>query len=294
MARRREAGRQLAGGALRTVSQGTGVLIGTVAGGAVAGPFGAALGAYAGAAATVMLDGVASDIEARLLSPLEKVRLERIRDAAATKLAGLLAAGKTLRQDGFFDADPPHRAAAAEVAEAVLRATREEHEERKLEHFAALLANIAVDSAVDRAQANWLVQLAGRLTYRQLCVLGLAGAGARAPSGASSICSNGRRSRHRIRLWHPPSMRSPTWVGRAWWSTGAVTTCHGRYRRRGRSTPPTFAFAASGGSCMASWIWAPSLRMTWMLSRTCCADPIAIGRKEAMKRGYQRRQVCRP
>ena len=93
--------------------------------------------------------------------------------AAAASIDAGREAGRTFRTDGFFDTTPGDRAAAEEVAEAVLRAAQDEPEERKLPYLARLLSEIAFRPNVDRATASMLVRIGHELTYRQLLLLSL-------------------------------------------------------------------------------------------------------------------------
>lgn len=86
-----------------------------------------------------------------------------------------LERGDTLRDDGFFEAQPGDRSAGAESVEGVLLATQRDHEEKKLPFYANLLANLAFDTTYDRAEANLLIRLGRELSYRQLLLLSLWG-----------------------------------------------------------------------------------------------------------------------
>ena len=48
-----------------------------------------------------------------------------------------------------------------------------EHEENKLKYYGNLVANIAFDKTISREQANQLVSLAQKLSYRQIKLLNL-------------------------------------------------------------------------------------------------------------------------
>jgi hypothetical protein len=104
----------------------------------------------------------------------ERQRAEAALGHALTALAERLDAGERIRDDGFFDR--PHeedgRTPAEELLEGVLRKARDAHEARKAERLGRLFAYLAVSPEVTRNHANYLVDLAGRLTYQQLLLLG--------------------------------------------------------------------------------------------------------------------------
>jgi hypothetical protein len=144
------------------------------AGLAVAGPMGALGGAVVGPAMTHLLQG-GVDLVRRHLSRREKVRVGAVIDLAADYLAQAQAAGRCVREDGFFttEREAKDRPAAAEVIEGVLQAAQREHEERKIPYLARLMAEIALRPDVDRAAANLYVRSAKSLSYRQLQLLAL-------------------------------------------------------------------------------------------------------------------------
>jgi hypothetical protein len=161
--------RRLLAAATDIVGAGAGAGIGHVLGG----PVGAAAGGMYGAMARIMLQDVALDFTHRMLGEREKARVGAAVYYFAEKYQEKLDAGERPRQDGFFDDPPDDRAAAKELFEATLLAAQREHQEKKLRFFGNLMANIAFHPEIDRAQANYLIQLAEELSYRQLCLLSL-------------------------------------------------------------------------------------------------------------------------
>ena len=156
---------------------GSDMAAGLVAGGLglLTGPAGAVVGAFAQPALSRTIQWGIGEFRRRVLAPREDARVASVVVLASRKCQANLSAGRTLRQDGFFDPAANDRAAAEEVLEGVLLAAQREHEEKKLPFIGNLLANLAFDPTVDRAGANWLVSQAERLTYRQLCLLGSVG-----------------------------------------------------------------------------------------------------------------------
>jgi hypothetical protein len=84
-----------------------------------------------------------------------------------------LADGLPLRQDNFFQETANDRATADEVVEGIVLAAQREYEERKLQFYGNLIANIAFHSEVNRTQANLFIRQAERMSYRQLCLWSL-------------------------------------------------------------------------------------------------------------------------
>jgi hypothetical protein len=84
-----------------------------------------------------------------------------------------VGSGKTLRQDCFFSNKINERSAAEEIFEGVLFAAEREYEEKKVKFEGNFFANIVFYPSIDRASANFLLRLAQRLSYRQLCLMAL-------------------------------------------------------------------------------------------------------------------------
>jgi len=154
------AGSEISGGA-----------VGGVLGFLMAGPVGAAVGGAAGPVLTRTINFVAQEIKNRVLGKREEARIGATIVFASQKIQENLKEGQQVRNDDFFTKDSTHRSAAEEILEGVLLASQQEHEEKKLKYVGNLLANIAFHPEIDRAQANLLVRLAERLSYRQLCLL---------------------------------------------------------------------------------------------------------------------------
>jgi hypothetical protein len=91
-------------------------------------------------------------------------------------LSDALDDGRAIRNDGFFgQGDDETPSDAEQIFEGVLQAAAESHEARKAERVGELYAYFALHVDVSAAHANFLLGLAGRLTYQQLLLLGLLG-----------------------------------------------------------------------------------------------------------------------
>jgi hypothetical protein len=111
-----------------------------------------------------------------------------------------LRAGEGLRDDGFFDQPrtEDQRTAAEEVLEGVLSKARDAYEQRKAERIGDLYSFFAVSPDISPPHANYLLELAGRLTYLQLLLLGLFGVEDR--SGAPDWTTSGLFTRYEMGL----------------------------------------------------------------------------------------------
>lgn len=161
-----------------------GPAMGAVIGFLFGGPTGAAIG---GASTQLLKRGiieVGNDIAERFLSEREKIRIGGVIIYATIKIQEKLAAGKMLRDNGFFE--PPstrhpacteipfvERPPTKEVIEGILLAVQREHEEKKVPFLGNLLANILFDPTIDKAQSNLMVRISKSISYRQLCLLSI-------------------------------------------------------------------------------------------------------------------------
>ncbi len=139
----------------------------------VAGPGGAVVGAATGPMASRMLRYGAMEFMRRTLSDRQMKRTAGVLGFAAERIGQKVRLGYEPRHDGFFVGEPGARSAAEEIAEGVMLAAQQEHEERKIPFMGSMLANFAFDNSIDRGQANMLIRLAERLSYRQLCLVAL-------------------------------------------------------------------------------------------------------------------------
>ena len=148
--------------------------VSAVVGWFVAGPIGAAIGGAPGAALSMSLKRLGSEIAERLLSPREQARIGFVLGQAVIEIRRRIDKGESLREDGIFDVPQGGRSDAGEVAESVLLKSQREAEEKKLPYMAHLLASIAFESTISAEMAHHIIKIAEQLTYRQLCLLKLA------------------------------------------------------------------------------------------------------------------------
>lgn len=133
------------------------------------------LSAAVGAGIAHTIKSVGHEIEQRLLAPRERARLTGAAQLIVRRIKANYDEGKRVRDDAFFEPSADGRAASEEIFESTMLAIQRDAEEKKLELYSNLVANIAFDSSVSQAFANHMITLAERLTYRQLCMIALFG-----------------------------------------------------------------------------------------------------------------------
>ena len=138
-----------------------------------------AIGAV-GVKASGIYKAVGAEIANRWLAPREEDRIGGVMALSAQYLESALEQGKILRDDGFFDTPQDGRPHAEEILEGVLRKAQSEYEERKLPYLARLWSNACLNKNLDSAELNYLLKLSEQLTYRQLVIIAIVGAMARA------------------------------------------------------------------------------------------------------------------
>lgn len=137
------------------------------------GPTGAILGGTTAPLLKHVFRNIATEIKHRILGRREEARIGATIAFAAEKIRENIANGQQIRQDSFFQKQIDERAAADEILEGVLLVAQREHQEKKLQFYGNLVANIAFYPEIDRAQANLLIRLGEHISYRQICLLSL-------------------------------------------------------------------------------------------------------------------------
>lgn len=147
-------------------------------------PFGAVVGPSVNVATRKLLRALgvdrafassADEYAQQALGPRAQSRVRTAYETAESKIAEGLAAGDTLRNDGFFNyatTDDPHTAAETILANVLLKA-QEDYEDKKAQRLGELFAFISKRDDIRPPHANRLIDLAGRLTHQQLLWLGL-------------------------------------------------------------------------------------------------------------------------
>jgi len=158
--------------------------VGGAAGGAVGwlatgDPGSAATGAVIGGALSgfvrTSLANVLEDVSNRFLSSREEQRVSLASYHILSNIYERLLRGERPRDDEFFDRGPGggDRSPAEELFEGALIKCKNAYQEKKIRHLESIIANTVFRPDVTRAAANALLNIADRLTYRQMCLLAI-------------------------------------------------------------------------------------------------------------------------
>ncbi|MFT3828408.1 MAG: hypothetical protein QM691_01750 [Opitutaceae bacterium] len=167
--------KELAPKLVETAAEMSGGVLGAAVGVSLAGPAGAIAGGAVGPLIAKCLNALGQEVHSRMLGPREIHRIDVTLRTADKLIGDRISQGENVRTDGFFDSLNGNRSAGEEVGEGVLRAAQKEYEERKIPFLAALIASISFDTNVGREQANMLIRLFERLSYRQVRLLAFFG-----------------------------------------------------------------------------------------------------------------------
>lgn len=136
------------------------------------------IGAHlAGSAVIPALSWGLAELIDRRLTKRERYRAVTVLTYASKRLDQLVANGKAIRADGFFDslAGGNGRSSGEQILEGVLLASQREHEELKLPYFGNLLAHIATNPKIDVSVSNRLLSGAKGMSFCQMCLLSVFG-----------------------------------------------------------------------------------------------------------------------
>lgn len=147
------------------------VSISSFIGTAVGGPFGAVAGGLLG----VILTKICTDLTNRNLSSKEEERITKTLIFANQKTEEHIQKNHIARKDDFYKEDATKRSNAIEIIEGILLKSKDEYQENKLEFFGYFLANISFYENISIEDANHMLNIVSRLTYRQMCILSLIG-----------------------------------------------------------------------------------------------------------------------
>jgi hypothetical protein len=146
-----------------------GALGGAAVGAVVAHPV---AGAAAGQAISRSLQAGHEAFFARRLAPDERRRAEILYQESKREIWQRFASGEQ-PADWVCTAIAGDRLASVEVLEHGLHEARDQYEERKIRHVAALLAFLFFNHELRTADVHHYMALAGRLTYRQLVLIAI-------------------------------------------------------------------------------------------------------------------------
>jgi hypothetical protein len=119
------------------------------------------------------LAGLLGEFLDRQISAQEQVRVGAAGAFALFGIQQKLEAGATPRQDGFFNSGVGRsgRSPAEELLEGVLIKARDQYEEAKIRHVAAIFVHAVFEPQFDAATLHWALATGTALSYRQLCCL---------------------------------------------------------------------------------------------------------------------------
>lgn len=149
----------------------TGRIGGGLVGGILGGFAGIAVGAAYGSVLGELLKTAGMQVKQWSMGERQYVRVGATYFYATERIQYLLKEGSELRDDDYFQDKKNNRSAATEILEGALLHSQNEYEELKLKHYGYLLANFAFCSDINRGKANFLLRLAEKLSFRQLCFL---------------------------------------------------------------------------------------------------------------------------
>jgi len=157
---------------LSTTIEATGVMVSSTVGTCIAGPIGTLAGSVTGMVVEKIIRSIKGDFKNRFLSEWELNRINITEAAAKKRIKINIENGLQFRNDDFFTQDSiSDRAPICEISEGTFIAAKNEHEEKKLNYLGNLIGNIPFHQEINRDRANYLVRIAERLSYHQLCIL---------------------------------------------------------------------------------------------------------------------------
>jgi len=158
---------------IETGSDLAGAAVGGALGFLTAGPIGSAGASVAGVMIAKSVKKLLSDFVDRQMSHRETERVGATAAIAINDIKTKIDMGETPRDDDFFQEINGRRSSAEEIFEGTLQKSKTEHEDKKIKLIGHYFANVAFSKAISVGEANHLLNIIGRLSYRQLCVLGI-------------------------------------------------------------------------------------------------------------------------
>lgn len=143
--------------------------------GAVVGLPGGPAASIGGAAVGSLVADALKDFAGRMLSGRERVRLDSATSYIADGIEQELAAGRVVRQDGFFEGDANFTSNGSELLEGVLLRCKAQYQDKKVRLIANIFRNVAFDATISAQAAYQMLNFADSLTYQQLCIIAFYG-----------------------------------------------------------------------------------------------------------------------
>ena len=140
--------------------------------GATIGALGGPIGSIAGSALGIVITKGINEIAQRMLSDREHIRVGESSSYIVSGVKQKIEAGFIVRNDSFFDQSTISRSKADEIIEGVLLKCKSAYEEKKVPYISKIFENVAF-SRVNPELANQVINVSERLSFRQLCLLGI-------------------------------------------------------------------------------------------------------------------------
>ena len=129
------------------------------------------LGVASSTLAPIVKDAVISTTP-EVMGNREKMRMDTVLSLSVEKIIDLISQGKVPRDDKAYYEDTSFGIPKAqEILEGVLLKAREEYQSKKLDCYSSFFANLCFDETISPEHADFLLNVLGRLSYRQLCIL---------------------------------------------------------------------------------------------------------------------------
>ncbi len=148
----------------------TGGVTGAALGIILAGLSGAIAGAALSPTVTNLFKYIGKELENKLLSPREEMRIGASLRYIYEKNEENSKANKDLNK-GLFQDEESFLSPVEQLFEATLLNVQREYEEKKIKHQSFLFSNIISDENIDKYFAIYYINLAKELSYRQYCIL---------------------------------------------------------------------------------------------------------------------------
>ena len=136
-------------------------------------PLATGVNTLAGAISKVTIEGLLIDRENTNLSEKEQLRVDDSLVFALLKIRENLNNGLNIRQDDFFSTNVNFQSKAEEIFEGVITKNKIQYQEKKIKFIGNIYANAAFRDDTSVEELHHILEIADRLTYREICILAL-------------------------------------------------------------------------------------------------------------------------
>lgn len=121
----------------------------------------------------VAIKSVFSDIVKRTISTKQLTRVNNLQEIGYSLTEKRIKNGDVLRSDNFFEQINDQPSSAEEIFEGVFFVAMNSYQEKKIQHLAHLLTNIAFDETCKSHDADRFLRLSESLSYNQFILLNI-------------------------------------------------------------------------------------------------------------------------